>query len=289
MKPNLLLLSAVLFTTAAYAQTTGVSHPEDIQDTITTAAPKPVKPSPAVQMPTPAPVLRVHAVDPATAPSGPTPAEAPLQVAVTHAPVITDDINSGIVSEVYSPENELPEGTLLRVSIDADISTATAQRGQAFHAQLLQPIERHGKVILPEGTMLHGRITQVHGGHRIGGPASIHLEPEFVTLPDGVTYKVNAQVIDLGRAVDSKVSAEGTIQGDSHPRATLAALGLTTASSAAAGAMVAGVPGAVVGGAIGAGVGTVWWLKRDNQETLAQGSEIIFSLNRPMLLQDVKN
>jgi hypothetical protein len=239
------------------------------------------------------PTLQVHAV---TGPSAPVivvaqPPAPPIETAQsTHpAPVIADDLNSGIVAEVYSPENELPEGTLLHVSLDADISTETSARGAAFHAQLLQPIERHGKVILPAGAMLHGRITQIHGGHRIGGPASIHLEPEYLTMPDGVTYKVNAQVIDIGRATNAKVSSEGSILGDSHPKATLGALGLTTASSAAAGAMVAGVPGAVVGGAIGAGVGTIWWLKRENQETLPQGSEIIFSLNRPMLLENVTN
>jgi hypothetical protein len=38
----------------------------------------------------------------------------------------------------------------------------------------------------------------------------------------------------------------------------------------------------VVGAGIGAGVGTVIWLQRDHQETLAGGTGIVFSLNHPL-------
>jgi outer membrane lipoprotein SlyB len=50
------------------------------------------------------------------------------------------------------------------------------------------------------------------------------------------------------------------------------------------GAAVGGGVGAVVGATIGAGVGTIWWLRHDRQETLPQGTSIVFSLNNSLQL-----
>ena len=294
MKRNLPILAAasVLMAAASLpAQTTGTAHPEDLGDSISVATPQsPIaKPSPAVPYSAPAPILRTHDVDNTVA-AQPAPIVETAQATSHSAPLsTTDDINSGIVTEVPAAENEVPEGTLLRVTLDNTISTQTTIRGAAFHAELTQDIARHGKVVVPAGTMLSGQVSQLHGGPRISGAAIIHLKPEFLTLPDGTTYKLDAQVIDLAHHSSSHVSEEGTIIGNDHSKGTMAALGLTTASAAAAGAMIGGGAGALVGAGVGAGVGTVWWLKHENQQTLPKGTEIIFSLNRPMLLENVTN
>lgn len=292
--PHLTAAASLLLAAPLFAQSSGVSHPEDLNDPITASTPAPAqhyqKPSagiPQDNTSAPAPVLH----DRSTVASAPaydseqTPVET-AQIVRREAPmVVTDDVNSGVVIDVPTSGNELPEGTLFRTVLDSEISTQTTTRGAAFHTQLTQNIEHHGRVIIPAGSILSGRVSNLHEGRRISGSAAIHLQPEFVTLPDGVTYRMDAQVIDLGHIRNSHVSGEGTIVGNDHSKSTLATLGLTTGAAAVTGAVVGGGVGAVVGAGIGAGVSTVWWLKHENQESLHAGTEIIFSLTQPMLLE----
>jgi len=201
--------------------------------------------------------------------------------------VVTDDINSGIVTDVPSAANELPEGTLLRVRLNREISTTITASGDHFQALLTAPIERHGKVVLPAGAVLNGRVTALYTGHHVGKHAAIHLQPDSVSLPDGSTYKLDAQVIDLFMVDhNTHVSSEGTITGNDRTPGTVAALGITTGTATVTGAALGGAVGAFVGAAIGASASTVIWFRQDSTQTLSQGTEIVFSLNRPMLLEN---
>jgi hypothetical protein len=290
--PSLTAAASLLLAAPLFAQSSGVSHPEDLNDSIsaTTQAPpqhyqKPSAGIPVDNSSAPAPVLHDRSYVPPSYGSD-QPSVETAQIVRREAPLtVTDDINSGVVIDVPTNANELPEGTLFRTVLDSEISTQTTSRGAAFHTQLTQNIEHHGRVIIPAGSILSGRVSNLHEGRRISGSASIHLQPEFVTLPDGVTYRLDAQVVDLAHIRNSHVSGEGTIVGNDHSKGTLTTLGLTTGAAAVTGAVVGGGVGAVVGAGIGAGVGTVWWLKHENQETLHAGTEIIFSLTQPMPLE----
>jgi hypothetical protein len=138
-------------------------------------------------------------------------------------------------------------------------------------------------VIIPVGSILEGRVTEVHGGKRITGGALLHLETNNVTLPDGTHYIVHAQVIDTGNS-DFKVTDEGTLKKKDHAKETLAVMGGVTGAGAATGAMLGGGVGAAVGAGIGAGVSTVIWLKQDRQATLPKDVKLVFSLTAPMVL-----
>ncbi len=288
MKLNLSipLAAALVLLPAAklHAQMTGTSHPEELDDTKPTVpvdGTHYVKPSPSTPIaatpitttPPPAPVLYQH-----TTP-------APIQTAaVTADPSlnVTDDINSGVVVNVPLGPNDLPIGTHIRATIQQPISTRTTPAGTRFTAALSTDIARNGVVFLPAGSIVYGRITQIHGGRRISGPSAIRLQPDSVSLPDGTTYKLNADVTDLDNFNDSHVNGEGTIVGNVHPGTTAAAVGFTTASAVVAGAVIGGGVGAVVGLGVGAGVAGVWWLKHDRQQELPTGTNIVFTLNTPL-------
>jgi hypothetical protein len=292
-------LSTALFTLAAaapaMAQTTGVSNPPPaIIETTPDDAPAPVlhpKPSaatpaqPAAQeqnqyQPQPAPVVRSYG---AAANSTPAPGNDPDADVVTTPPSLhTEDYDAGVVTDVPSRPNEVPPGTLLRTRIHETISTVSTQLYTPFTAEVVAPMERDGRVILPIGSVVHGRVTQIRGGHRISGAAAIHLLPESVTLPDGTTYTLHAQVADTDQYNATRVDEEGTILRRDHPLSTLAAMSVTTGGAAAAGAVLGGGVGAVVGAGIGAGVSTVWWLKQDRQEVIPQDTGIVFTLVGPM-------
>jgi hypothetical protein len=203
---------------------------------------------------------------------------------IVTSPVTQHEPNedAGIVTYVPSRPNEVPTGTLFTVRIRETISTEKTPVGTRFTAEVTQPMQHEGRIVIPVGSVLHGRVTVARGGRRIGGPAAIHLLPESVTLPDGTHYILHAQVIDTSEHNVTRINDEGTILRRDHVRGTLAAMSLTTGGAAATGAVFGGVPGALIGAGIGAGVSTVWWLKQDRQETVPQNTTLVFSLSTPM-------
>jgi hypothetical protein len=287
MKFSLPLAAALVLLAGAplYGQMTGTSHPEDLDDT------QPVLTPDASHYVPPSHAATVTAAMPASAQAAPVlyrrnPAAAPVQTAAANPAdptlAVTNDVNSGVVTDVppVGP-NALPIGATLKATLQQPISTETTAAGTRFTAALSSDVARNGMVLLPAGSLVYGRITHIHGGLRIGGPSAIRLHPDSVSLPDGTTYTLHAEVTDLDHAA-SHVNPEGTIVGNTNPAQTAAAVGLTTTSAVVAGAMIGGGVGAVVGLGVGAGAATIWWLRRDRQQELPTGTEIVFTLNTPL-------
>ncbi len=199
------------------------------------------------------------------------------------------DPDANIVTTVEERPGEVREGTLLRARVKQRLSTVTTQPGTKFTAELAEPVEKDGRVVLPAGAVLEGRVTEVHGGRRISGAAMMHLEPRSVTLPDGTQYMIHAQLVDTGQVGHVKVDNEGTMVRRDHPKETLAAVGLATGGAAVAGGMIGGGVGAVVGAGIGAGAGAIVWLKEDRQAVLPEDTLLVFSLTEAMPVMPVGN
>jgi hypothetical protein len=267
-----LVLAAVpVFGQSAQPAMTGVSNPESAvisttDDSAPTLTPR-TKPSAAIPAAAPAPSV-VY---------GPYVPYAGANVAPAN------DEDAMIVTSVPEREGELREGTLLKTQIMQNLSTKTTLEGTRFTAQLTEAVERNGRVILPVGSTLEGTVTEVHGGRRITGAATLHLETRDITLPDGTHYVVHAQLIDTGKS-EFKVTDEGTLKRRDHPKEMLAVMGGVTGTGAVAGALIGGGVGAAVGAGVGAGVSTVIWLKQDRQATLPKDVLLVFSLTAPMEL-----
>jgi hypothetical protein len=276
----------LLAATPLFAQMSGVSHPDSavIQSDDETPAVKPLtlRPSAAIPAPTAAPAASPDTVYgtyvPYTGPKIPN-----SHVASSAAAPIEDPADAMIVVDVPEREGELREGTLLKTRMLDTLSTSSTLPGTRFTAEVTEAIERNGRVIIPVGAVLEGQVTEVHGGTRISGGASMHLETRDVTLPDGTHYIVHAQLVDLG-GKDFKLSDEGTLKKRDHPKETLAIVGGVTGAGAVTGAVAGGPVGALVGAAIGGGVSTVIWLKQDRQATLDKNVSMVFSLTTPMIL-----
>ena len=204
-------------------------------------------------------------------------------VVTTAPPTKLEDYNAGVVTDVPSRPNEIPIGTLLRTRIHETISTASTPLYAPFSAEVVAPVEREGRVIIPIGSILHGRVTQVRGGHRISGAAG---DPSAPRERDAARWHHLRLCTRRSPTPISTTSAAWTKKAPSFaatiPSSTLAAMSMATGGAAAAGAVVGGGVGAVVGAGIGAGVSTVWWLQQDRQEQIPQGTGITFTLVGPM-------
>lgn len=293
MKIQIATAALIFAAVPAFAQATGVSNPEPA---VITASDDTATQAPAAETGRRPLTAKPQAGTAATAAAPATSGEvygayvpykgAPTTVAKEVAP--EGDLDGQIVTSVEEREGELREGTLLRVNMVGGISTESTQPGTKFTAQIMEPVEKGGRVIIPIGSVLDGQVTEVRSGKRITGGAIMHLEPRSITLPDGTHYVIHAQLIDATRS-DFKVDREGTLKKREHPKETLAVMSLATGSSAVAGAMIGGGVGAVVGAGIGAGVSTVMWLKQDRQAALGKDSRLVFMLTTPMMLTPMSN
>jgi hypothetical protein len=285
-----------LMQNGAFAQMTGVSKPDPTPITDTPDV-EPVPTKPAAGIPaatistpkeevygsyvpykghvTPAPTTGAVAFDPDGA------------VVTSSGPRLTErpQLADGVVTSVPEREGEISEGTLLKARITKELSTQSTTEGSTFRAELTEPVMKEGRVILPVGAALEGRVTEIRSGKRISGRAMMHLEPSSVTLPDGTQYILHAQLIDMGGNRHVKIGGEGDVVRQDHPKETLAVVGGVTGAGAVVGALAGGGVGAIVGASIGATAGTIVWLKQDRQATLAENSLLIFSLTLPMELK----
>lgn len=310
------LMLPFLATTGFAQQMTGQSHPDQLNDGITTSAQTDhyVKPSHAADTPAYAPVAQAPAQPayqnsyPATAPvpdpvlltrdpasAQPQAVPAPIAVRPSAYPAVpvetaavaspaTEGNDDGIVLDVPTRPHELNSGTLLKARLRETIATQSTAEGTIFTAELLSDVGHHGEVMLPAGSLIRGRVSSIHGGKRISGGASIHLEPETISLPDGTLYNLRAQITDLNSTEDIRVTDEGTVVARSHPKVAAGVIGGVTATAAVTGAMIGGGVGAAVGATVGAGIATATWLKRDVQESLPAGTDVIFALDQPLTI-----
>ncbi len=277
--------AALIFVAAPlFAQMSGVSHPDSAVIQSDDAAPvvKPLTPRPSAAVPAAPSQNEVYgSYVPYTGPKVPNSHMTSSTVPVM-APV-EDPADAMIVVNVPEREGELREGTILKTKMLDTLSTSSTMPGTRFTAEVTEPIERNGRVIIPVGAILEGQVTEVHGGRRISGAASMHLETRNVMLPDGTHYVVHAQLVGLG-SKEFNISDEGTLKRKDHPKEMLVVAGGVTGAGAVSGAMIGGGVGAIVGASIGAGVSTVIWLKQDRQATLDKDVPLVFSLTTPMIL-----
>jgi hypothetical protein len=234
---------------ACYAQETGVSQPE-------LAEAASAKPSPATPVDAHAPVLIASAVP-------------------------ADDDN-GIVTRVPVHPGELADGTIFRTRLDQDISTQFATPGSTFSARIVQPVMQDGRVIIPIGSSLRGRITKVSETRRIQGRAKLRLRPDEIVMPDGTHLMLHAQVIDTDILTNTRTDGEGTIVSKDNARKNWAITGAATGTGAVTGALVGGGVGAAVGSVIGAGVGAGHFIMSRQVASLPKSSTLVFQLTEPM-------
>jgi hypothetical protein len=272
---TLVLSTPFLLAQAKPSPYEGVSKPP-VNDAITTTEQAPAT-APAASAPAPAAKTNPDAGIIETA----LPPAAALQP--RNAEALTDNTDAGIVTYVPGPANALPEGTIFRVRMLEDIDAASTKAGTPFRAQLAQDIKRSGRVVVPVGSELHGRVVYATAGNRLNGGSVLHLRPDEFVLPDGTRYHLHAEVIDTVGS-NTKTKGEGNIVANEHGRRTIVELGMGAGSGAIVGAAVGGGVGAVVGTAVGAGIVTAHWLRTNWSANLPAESTLVFSLTDPMFL-----
>ena len=260
----------------------GVAHPPS--DVIVATPDVPVtvviKPSPAVPAAQPAPYYA---------------APAPIQAQPQPEPLISrngynpaNDPDGDIVHPIMSRPGELMPGMTIRVRLTERLSSSLSEKGQPFHAQVASDVLQNGRVMIPAGSGIEGRVTYASAGQHLGGHGSIRLKPEAVILPDGSRVELHAETTGTPGS-HTRVGGEGTINPGSRAKRDGIEYGAVVGTGVIAGAVVGGPVGALAGGAIGAGVVTTHLMVDHPQAVLEPGSVLLFTLTEPMNLMPAAN
>ncbi len=289
---SLVLSSPFLLAQAKPSPYEGVSAPPT-NDAITTSEQAPAAP-PAVTAPATAPAPAAKSNPDAGIIETPLPPSAeeykPHSAALQgrNLDASTDNRDDGIVTYVPGPANALPSGTVFKVRMLQEIDAGSTTPNTPFKGTVTEDIVRNGKVVVPVGSELHGRVVYASAGNRLNGGSVLHLRADEFVLPDGTRYHLHAQVIDTFGS-NTKPKGEGDIVANQHGKRTLVELGLGAGSGAIVGAAVGGGVGAVVGTAVGTGVVTAHWLLTNWSANLPAQSTVVFSLTDPMFLNPVQD
>jgi hypothetical protein len=197
--------------------------------------------------------------------------------------------DADIVSSVPLPNNALAAGSAIHTRLQGEISSRDNGVGTRFSAQVDQDVVQNGRVIIPTGSVVHGRVMHADYGRRISGHGSLRLLADEVVLPDGTRYYMSAIPSQTGSATRTKVNGEGTILTRDNPKTLATQYAVAGGAGALTGAYFGGPTGAIVGTGIGVGVITAHFLINRQAAVLPAGSSLTFGLKQPMQLTPLTN
>jgi len=178
------------------------------------------------------------------------------------------------------PPNVIPKGTVIPIQLLTKISTKTLKEGDGVYGMTVYPITVNNEIIIPVGSWVNGKITQVQRPGKIKGKAGLALSFQTLVLPSGSTIPLYAS---LAGSSDAVRTAEGKLEGDSSVGEDATTIAKTTAVPAVIGGVVNGQRGARVGAGAGAGVGLATvLLTRGKDIVLDRGSTLEIVLDRPL-------
>jgi len=185
------------------------------------------------------------------------------------------------VAQTASP---VPAGTALMVKLETTLATFSNKPGDQFRGQLTQPISLDGKIIIPAGAAIEGRVTKVSEPRRISGKPTIGILPEVLVLPTGERVFLDATLVDTNIGNGTDVDREGQFKGSGHDRRDELETGGGAAGGMLIGGLVGGPPGVLLGGLVGAGSAGAHWLSKHRSAVLPAGTELTIELNRPLAM-----
>ena len=164
----------------------------------------------------------------------------------------------------------VPQGGIIEVKLDQTLASNQNRAGDTFEASVARPVEVDGKVVIPEGTPVTGKVVHAHHSGRLKGVAQLQLKLDSLQM-NRTSYELQTNTI--GR------------HGGNHKKRNFALIGGGGGGGALIGAIAAGGEGAQIGGPVGAGVGTAVAAFTGKKDfVLPAETRLSFRLHEPVTL-----
>ncbi|MGA8313292.1 MAG: hypothetical protein WB755_24930 [Terriglobales bacterium] len=180
----------------------------------------------------------------------------------------------------------IPSGTKVPLALKQSISTKNAREGDAVYAVTTFPVVFNDRIIIPAGTYVQGRISNVKRGGRIKGRAEVLMHFSTLIYPSGYTVVLPGAVENVpGAEKTSMKDEEGTIRQDSQTGEKAKTVATAAGTGAVVGGLSNGVKGGLIGAGIGGGVGTaIGLLTRGNDVRMDAGTTLEMVIQRSVPL-----
>ncbi|MBL8150523.1 MAG: hypothetical protein JNN15_11410, partial [Blastocatellia bacterium] len=167
-----------------------------------------------------------------------------------------DELQQGKITVTRSEIVVSPD-TTLKLRMLTRLSSATSKVGDRFKAELLEDLKANGLNVLPEGTLVEGRVTSVTPAQSRSRSGTIAIDFDRLILPSGRAIAVSGELTSLDPKEREQIDNEGRVGDRSSTKRKVVFIGGGAAGGAAIGAIAGGGKGAGIGAAIGAGVGVL--------------------------------
>lgn len=215
-----------------------------------------------------------------------------ISYSLFYTPVFADVLRGGIQqnvetdlpSDIYTGEfKEVDSKEVIEMTVEQVIDASLTLEGDEFFARVTSDVGKGG-VVLPKGTLAHGKIYQTKEAKRLGRDGYVSMKFDYLVTPDG-----------------RRIDIEGDMSSKMHPikqfgKIVATDVGYTTVGGIAGGwfalnffgleAAIASHGYTVAGGAaIGGTIGLVMSLYRKGKNALiTPGDEIKIKLKAPVAL-----
>ena len=176
----------------------------------------------------------------------------------------------GFLGSLFESKREvtIPDGTQFEVTVDETLASNRNHAGDSFAASLLEPIVEDGKMIIPAGAHVTGRVVDAKDSGRLHVPARLSVALSSVEV-DGKSYDIDTNTIGE--------------TGKNHNKRNLEFIGGGAAGGALIGGLAGGGKGALIGSLVGAGAGTAGAAATGKKDiSLRAETRLRFHLLRPV-------
>jgi len=182
---------------------------------------------------------------------------------------------------IAAQQVSIPEGTVIELRMDTSLSSASSRVNDAFKASVFRSVSLDGRIAVPEGSIVSGRVTSVQPAERSSQSGVIGVEFSQLSI-GGRSYPILGTLTSL-RAEERKqiIDEESRVTGSSSTKRNILFIGGGAGVGAAVGAIAGGGKGAGIGALTGGGIGALGaLLSRGSEAEVPVGSEVAMQLVR---------
>ncbi|HKF50907.1 MAG TPA: hypothetical protein VKB26_01225 [Candidatus Acidoferrales bacterium] len=165
----------------------------------------------------------------------------------------------------------IPAGREIHVVLDTAVSSHDNSAGDRFDATITEPVVVDGQTVVPQDARARGEVVDARPSGRLSKPALLTLALRSV--------QVNGAWVDVH-------THDLTMEGKSHKKRDVVAIGGGSALGAIIGGIAGGGKGAAIGAAAGGGAGTAGAAITGKKDiTLPSESHLTFRLSQSVSVQ----
>jgi peptidoglycan hydrolase-like protein with peptidoglycan-binding domain len=184
------------------------------------------------------------------------------------------------------PSWTLPSDTVISVQMNGTLSSRTARVGDKFNATVTVPVYVNGRTVIPAGSIIEGRVTQVTPAKRMNRSGTIGIDFDDLVFPNGARVGLVGSLTSDDPETRRRIDDESRVSGEGNKRPSVF-IGGGGAIGAVLGGIAGGGKGAVLGGVVGAGAGVAGVLLSKGEEAqVPSGTPFGVQIKQPLIIRE---